>query len=270
MKISPQKILSILSLTIVVCTIFISKKLSDYYSFAPYKQLVPKKNNNQETLLIIFIGDSWAAYHSNYNYQLEEIIKNRLNVPVTCHSNGIIGAKTKTVYLNMFNASSLSGTNRLLNQVPSYCIISTGINDAVAKMGTDNYCYHYGLVINNLLSAGIKPIILDMPDVDYKAVYQRESIISQIRHHISSWLTKAPLWDFEEYRKALRLMINQKELKDQIIYIPSSKWNPKGYADSRQLYKEDHIHLNNRGYHLLDSCIASYICNDYLSIPDSL
>ena len=146
---------------------------------------------------------------------------------------------------------------------PDYAIVSAGINDAVAKMGTGYYCHHYRLIIKELLSAGIKPIILDMPQVDYKAVYQRESMIARIRHHISSFVTNTPFWTFDEYREALKSLISQGEIKKRLIYIPASEWNPEGYMDSRMLYKEDHVHLNENGYYLLDSCITSHIYKDH-------
>ena len=103
-------------------------------------------------------------------------------------SKGTVGAKTKFIYKEM-HTDTPSGTKELIELSPDYAIVSAGINDAVAKMGAENYCHHYNLIIKTLFSAGIKPIIIDMPQVDYKAVYQRESTTAKIRHHISSWIT---------------------------------------------------------------------------------
>ena len=108
-----------------------------------------------------------------------------------------------------------------------------------------------------------------MPQVDYKAVYQRESTTAKIRHHISSWITGAPLWSFDNYREALQSLIRQDKKAKRLIYIPASDWNPEGYKDSRHLYLEDHVHLNERGYFLLDSCITSHIYHDLKSTHDS-
>lgn len=259
----------LLLLIIVVSMVFIGLKLADYYSFAERKQLQFPSKRYHDTLCIIFLGDSWAAYHYKYNKQLTNILESKIKKPVVVHSKGAIGAKTKAIYFNMFDSISSSGTKKMIDNIPDYAIITTGINDAVAKMGIKNYRHHYNLIINFLITAGIKPIIIDIPQVDYKTVFQRETVIANLRHLISSWLTKAPLWDYEEYRKELFLLVNQDSLKTKIIYIPASTWNPKGYADPRQIYKEDHIHLNERGYKLLDSCIASYICFDLQTIHDS-
>lgn len=252
-------------LLIIASIVYYVLLLFDYYS--PAKETNTKHNiilENTDTLVVIFIGDSWASYHSPYDQHLKTCIESKANRPTKVISKGIVGAKSKTIYTKMHDYS-LSGIKALIDISPDYAIISAGINDAVAKMGTGNYCHHYNLIIKELLSAGIKPIIIDMPQVDYKAVYQRESIIAKIRHRISSWYTGAPLWTFDNYREALKSLISQDEIKKRLIYIPASKWNPKGYMDSRIIYKEDHVHLNEKGYFLLDSCITIHIYHDIIN-----
>ena len=251
------------------CIIQTGYILAEYYSFADemITQKV-KKTREEDSLLVIFIGDSWAAYHSQYDQQLINNLETKVKRPTKVISKGCVGAKTKTIYTEM-HAYSPFGTKELIELSPDYAIVSAGINDAVAKMGTANYCYHYHLIIKELLSVGIKPIIIDMPQVDYRAIYQRESIIAKIRHHISSWLTGAPFWTFDSYRAALLSLINQNDPKKHLIYIPASDWNPEGYLDSRMLYKEDHVHLNEKGYLLLDSCITSTIYHDMMTTHGS-
>lgn len=252
-----------ISILLLTGTIYTGVLLTRYYSFTDEIATPQRyKNSEGDSLRVIFIGDSWAAYHSQFDQHLKICIESKINKPTKVISKGTVGAKTKTIYAKM-HADSPSGTSGLINLFPDYAIISAGINDAVAKMGTANYCHHYQLIIKELLSAGIKPIIIDMPHVDYRAIYQRESIIARIRHRISSWYTGAPLWTFDDYRETLQSLISQGEMKKQLIYIPATNWNPDGYKDSRMLYKEDHVHLNDKGYFLLDSCIASYIYEDY-------
>lgn len=255
-------IISIIFLLLLVSLIYIGFIFRDYFSFS--EEIVSRPRNttrNSDTITVIFIGDSWAAYHSQNDQHLKTCIEAKVKKPTKVISKGTVGAKTKTIYKEM-HIDGPSGTKELIDLLPNYAIVSAGINDAVAKMGTDNYCHHYSLIIKRLLSAGIKPIIIDMPQVDYRAVYQREPIIAKIRHRISSWYTDAPLWTFENYRTALRLLIRQDEINNLLIYIPSSEWNAEGYADSRMLYKDDHVHLNENGYLLLDSCITSHIYID--------
>jgi len=237
-----------------------------YYSLAG--ETVDKYNmtaHKKDTLTIIFIGDSWASYHSEYDQHLKTCLERKIKKNTKVISKGAIGAKTKHIYTIM-HVKSPSGTKELIESSPDYAIVSAGINDAVAKMGIIYFCHHYKLIIKELISVGIKPIIIEMPQVDYKAVYERESYISQIRHRISSWLTDAPLWTFEEYRTALQSLIEREGLRKHLIYIPASEWNPEGYKDSRHLYLKDHVHLNEKGYFLLDSCITSKIHSDIWGI----
>lgn len=262
-------IILIVFLLIVVCFIYVGYVLRDYYSYA--EETIPKPTHltqNHDTMTVIFIGDSWAAYHSQYDQHLKTCIETKVKMPTKVISKGIVGAKTKTIYKEMHTYSP-SGTKELIELSPDYAIVSAGINDAVAKMGTANYCHHYQLIIKELLSAGIRPIIIDMPQVDYRAIYQRESMIAKIRHHISSWITGAPFWSFDNYRVALQSLISQETIKNHVIYIPASEWNPEGYVDSRMLYKEDHVHLNEKGYLLLDSCITSNIYHDTMATHGS-
>ena len=254
---------------ILVSLIYIGIILRDYYSFA--EEIISSPCNttqHHDTVTVIFIGDSWASYHSEYDQHLKRCIESRLNKPAKVISRGTVGAKTKFIYTAMHDDSP-TGTKELIELSPDYAVVSTGINDAVAKMGTENYCHHYNLIIKRLLSAGIKPIIIDMPQVDYRAIYQRESLVARLRHRISAWYTGAPLWSFEDYRTTLQSQINQEEINNHLIYIPSSEWNSEGYMDSRHLYLEDHVHLNEKGYFLLDSCISSKIYHDIMTTHDS-
>jgi len=135
------KVIIILS-TLLIFTwgvIYIYQQLTDYYSLAEEKVVIYNKTTNHDTLTIIFIGDSWATYHSKYNNQLKNMVEDRLGIPVNVYSNGAIGAKTNAIYYYMSDTIPPFGTKDLLNKVPDYCIISAGINDAVAKLGTQNY-----------------------------------------------------------------------------------------------------------------------------------
>lgn len=261
-------IILLIILLIVLSIIYIGSVIRDYYSFAKDIVLKPSiTTQNNDTITVIFIGDSWAAYHSKYDHHLMTCIEKKVKKPTKVISKGTVGAKTKSIYKEM-HIDGPSGTKELIELLPNYAIVSAGINDAVAKMGTKNYCHHYNLIIKELISAGIKPIIIDMPQVDYRAIYQRESIIAKIRHHISSWITGAPLWTFDNYRSALQSLIRQDAIKNRLIYIYASEWNPEGYKDSRHLYLEDHVHLNEKGYFLLDSCITTTIYHDIMSTHD--
>jgi lysophospholipase L1-like esterase len=264
-----KKNIGVISILLIVGSIIYARYiLTNYYSFANEKTINYNKRINSDTLVVVFIGDSWAAYHSKYDKHLKACLETIIKKPTKVISKGTVGAKTKFIYTNMHDYSLLS-TKKLIDISPDYAIVSAGINDAVAKMGTDNYCHHYSLIIKRLLSAGIKPIIIDMPQVDYRAIYQRETLVAKIIHRISAWYTGAPFWSFDDYKSTLRAIIAQDEKRRKLIYISASEWNPDGFRDPRHLYLEDHVHLNKKGYFLLDSCITSYIYHDIISTHDS-
>lgn len=260
MKISHITRYSIGTIGIIILLYYLYINIYDYYSFIEEKTICyEQKKESDDTLRIIMIGDSWAAYHNGYDCLLSNEIEKRLTKPVKVVSSGMVGAKTKTIYKLMFNSISDFGTKELIEQRPNYCIISAGINDAVAKMGGKYYSYHYVLMLKQLIANGIKPIIIDMPDVGYESVYKQESLLAKTRHRISSIINQVDMWSFSEYRQALKTQINEHEFNDSIIYIPASSWNSKGVHEIPVIYQEDQIHLNSRGYQLLDSCIANCI-----------
>lgn len=231
----------------------------DYYRRIEYPCLTKEKHNNNDTITVQIIGDSWAAYHLPHDQELTLLLSKRTGKHIMVKSHGIVGAKTKHIYAALYDTRH--GFGNSFNTPPDYCIISAGINDAIAGMGTDNYYWHYERIIMQLLAWGTTPIVLDMPDVNYQAVRKRESLLTRTRHSVSCRLTGSSFPGFTPYRKALKDMLNKKGLRQQVIYIPSTKWNAMGYKDKRHLYLSDDIHLNTNGYRLLDSCIAESMIN---------
>jgi hypothetical protein len=60
-------------------------------------------------------------------------------------------------------------------------------------------------------------------------------------------------------------MLELNGYKEKVIVIEEKKWNPTGFKDSRQLYQEDGIHLNHKGYKILDYYIIQAISKDYFA-----
>jgi hypothetical protein len=71
-----------------------------------------------------------------------------------------------------------------------------------------------------------------------------------------------------DYREAYHNLIVEENWENRAITIFNNEWNPEGYNDMRGLYDEGLMHLNARGYHVLDSCIAQKIIN-HLSISSN-
>lgn len=239
----------------VLLLILGSLRLHPYYRLAKSQDLVMDSivNSPSDTLKIAFIGDSWAAYQHGYDKELE-IMFSQKGLPAYVFSIGNVGAKSHEIYERMF-----STTKSILMERPEYCVISAGINDAVAKLGKEYYVHHYMLILQQLLELGIKPVVLEMPEVNYRSVADRESWTMRIRHILSSLMTGSELNGFDTYKAALIQAIKKADMQSRIIYIGADSWNAAGYQDKRGLYLDDEIHLNAKGYEVLDSCIVSEI-----------
>jgi hypothetical protein len=227
--------------------------LHSYYSFATEQPTYNFPRKSDDSLRVMMFGDSWIAYHPD-SLLLKKLCCNAMIV-----KEGYVGEKSKSLYLRLFEEEN----RRLVTTSPDYCVISAGINDVIAKMGPEFYVYHYELIIRLLLENDIKPVIIEIPDVGFGEVFRRESLTSQARHVISSWVTGSGMYNVESYRYALRKRLMDTHLVDSVLYVGRETWNPAGYMDSRGLYLDDAVHLNQKGYQVLDSCLATRILEDY-------
>lgn len=248
-----------ISATITIVLLLVgSLRLHPYYHLAKKQDMMrdTMAKISNDTLKIAFIGDSWAAYHHDYDKKLESMLYDKgLSTHVV--SLGNVGAKSKEIYQRMYSTTKL-----ILLEHPDYCIVSAGINDAVAKMGKDYYVHHYLLILQQLLDLKIKPVVLEMPKVNYRAIAGREPWTMRLRHVLSSLMTGSELYGFDSYKTALVSAIKTADMQNRILYIPAGLWNPEGYQDPRGLYMTDETHLNAMGYEVLDSCIAAVILKD--------
>ena len=248
-----------ISATITMVLLLVgSLRLHPYYHLAKKQNMIKETMSNisSDTLKIAFIGDSWAAYHHDYDKKLESMLYDKGQLAHVV-SIGNVGAKSREIYQRMY-----STTKPVLLEHPDYCILSAGINDAVAKMGKDYYVHHYMLILQQLLDLDIKPVVLEMPEVNYRAIAGREPWTMRLRHILSSMMTGSELYGFDSYKSALVSAIKKADMQNRILYISAGPWNPDGYRDSRRLYLSDETHLNAKGYAVLDSCIASDILKD--------
>ena len=68
-----------------------------------------------------------------------------------------------------------------------------------------------------------------------------------------------------EYRQALRAMLRKEFTPGQVLVLGYDQWPSDALHDTSDLYRKDRIHLNGKGYALLDSCLAHIITTDYSS-----
>lgn len=224
------------------------------------------KSHHDDTLRVVMIGDSWAGMHDEAG--LDSFLQRQLNgltdFPVIVKSRGRGGEKTRGIYNLMFEYGKY-GTRSILSEGPNYCIVMAGINDAAANRGVRQYLYHYKLILDFLLSHNIRPVIVVIPDVDIWALHGSKSIKDLLGDYLKSMMTGCDMYNYHEYREALLSMLKEEDLMKKIVLISMKEWNGEGEKIDKSLFLEDQIHLNRKGYELLDSCISFKIIEDYNS-----
>jgi lysophospholipase L1-like esterase len=266
------KVLMVLSVVSAVVT-FVGWKWRPFYipsaSFSPY--IV--KHHQDDTLRVIMIGDSWVYFHetlrrdSTFKDELKRVLHSR-KVMVT--AKGKAGATSGEIYQRMSADRTWEMDNDLnyctqsiIEAGADYCVISAGINDARQRRGKVYYVGSYLRILRLLLSYGIRPVVMEVPDVEVDDAFKGNTLYYRIRAMICMGLLNTKLYGVEDYRRTLKDSLVSTHLMDSVIYIPADSWNPDGWKDKRNIYTDDHFHLNLPGYALLDSTFAAEIVKDY-------
>lgn len=254
----------VLVLLIFTCVaIWYALKWQPLFQSAKPRPAYPIIGHNPDTLLVAFIGDSWAGLHpsSRTDSAVSMEWTLRLGRPVRFVSCGKGGANSGDVYRLMFHQGlpiDSFSSKKLLQQSPDYCIVTVGINDARQNVGTKFYCANYQLILSHLLRCGIHPVIVEVPDVDLQCVFSLKSVKDRIGDAYKAFLAGVGLYNVAEYRQAWQQYLHNSNYKDSVLYVASKSWNPAGFRDTA-LYLGDCIHLNVEGYQHLDSCLLSEI-----------
>lgn len=261
----------IILLVVVVSCIMILLWISLYY-YHRWKELweleEPRpvysvSHSDTDTLRVIMIGDSWAEIHSEMQMDsiLQKLLCQLTSRPVEVVSKGKGGMKSRGIYNLMYKTDGY-GTKTLLESGADYCIIFAGINDASANLGTRQFCYYMKLIIQLLLANSIRPVIVEAPDVNIWKLFINRPCKSLLVDYLRSLMTGCDMYQYAEYRNALHNMLMCDRLMDSVLYVSIYAWNSKGTIMDNSLFLDDQIHLNRKGYELLDSCIATAIASD--------
>lgn len=257
----PYRLLSMLGATVLLlsgaCFLY---PYRNYYSISQEHPELTMHPSDDDTLRIAFIGDSWAYLHESHSCQIAQMLSDTLHTRVSVISAGENGATSKRIYDLLSFDSPLRKT---LQTSPHYCVVSAGINDCNLKKGGDFYQEHMRLLADVLLQHQITPVFLEIPDYDIMGVYNRSGTLTRLRRRFSMLVTDSQKDCREQYRQALDDMLRKRNYTNRIVVLRKDLWNPLGVDDPRQLYLSDGIHLNERGYEILDAAIARVIAADY-------
>lgn len=251
--------------------------LREYYrdNFEPSEQLpyYPIKPRAQEdTIRVIIVGDSWAEFHANLEgdtiFEIES--KKMTDIPMRSWSRGKGGSLSKQIYYFMYDSLTEEHafeqdrcTQPLIESHPDYCALYAGINDVIFKRSFHYYTENLRHMIRMLLHLGIRPVVMQIPMVDAASAIDYKPFLKRSPYHIRAFILGTEYNTIPDYREAQMKMLKETRLIDSVLFIPTDKWDKKGGWDD-QIYTFDRVHLNMRGYHVLDSCLASEILKDYL------
>lgn len=246
---------------IMVCILililgFVLVKFSAYYSPAVSQQGLRVLKHYDDTIRIGFIGDSWADGHKKTKCVIDTIVEARIGMPVIVKTTGISGLTSKNVYYSIFRDDSVRS---VVEWGPDFCFVSAGINDSDRKMGVKYYKENMKLIINLLLENHIIPIILEIPSYNIHFSFRRRSRQIKLRYLLSMLINFSKMDCINDYREAYNELLDEQHWKDDVLTIYYTDWNHDGYKDKRKIYDEGQMHLNEKGYLVLDSCIANVI-----------
>ncbi len=242
---------------VAVSTIFVvAYYVCPYYSSAHRLEGLMIRAHNDDTIRIGFIGDSWAEGHKSVKCVIDTLVGNATGKSVVVRTAGISGLTSKNIYYGLFRDDSMKN---VIEWGPDFCFVVAGINDSDRKVGAGYYKENMKLIITLLLEHHIKPIILEIPSYNIEFSYERRSRQVKMLYLVSMLLTWSEMDCINEYREAYNRLLCEQKWGDKVITIRCNDWNPYGYMDNRNLYDEGQMHLNKKGYLVLDSCIANKI-----------
>lgn len=250
------------SIVVVLVLLALIVAVVCYYSYNPCYRPAEMQtglcvlHHNDDTIRIAYIGDSWAYNHKNVKCIIDSIIHSQTGKPIQIRTAGVGGLTSKEIYNAIFSNSEFKS---VIEWGPDFCFVSAGINDSNIKNGSNNYKENMRLLISSLLDNHITPVIMEIPYYDIYYTFWKRSPHSMFRCIRSMLGTQSSINCIDSYSNSFDDLITEQHWQDVVITIKRTYWNPYGYEGQKELYTSDRMHLNQDGYLILDSCIASHI-----------
>ena len=246
------------------------RRWNHLWAIEPKRVSYPIIKHQDDTIRVVMIGDSWSGMHyeNGMDDNLCGLLFHITRKPIIVQSKGNGGEKSKGIYRLMFDNGEY-GTKSIFLNGADYCVVFAGINDAAANLGTKQFCAHYRMILDFLLANGIRPVVIEVPDVDIWNIYGDKPKKDLLTDYIKSLMTRCGMYNYHEYREALYSMLHEEQLLDRVVYVSIKDWNGDGVEINPTLFLADKIHLNRKGYEKLDECIAGAIARDLKLTQDS-
>jgi len=231
--------------------------LRDRFSYAKVLSFYAVKVDNDTSMTIGIIGDSWVAAGKMdsilHNELLEKGVKSKIL------SSGNPGAKSKEIYQNLFEENENEHSSKfVIENSPDYCVVIAGVNDAASQIGGHFYSYHMVQIIKTLLHYNIKPIVAPCPEFGIQEAIDNMNVLSKNRNIVSSYFNNnGEIDNIKTYRKILIEELEIENLEDKVILIDFDNVC-SDYHACADLYR-DSLHLSRKGNELLCQIIANEI-----------
>ena len=229
-----------------------------YYTPAQHKDGYHVFPNNDDIIKVAVIGDSWAYLHEQHQCVISDLIKKKTKHDVQVRDYGICGLTSKSLYYALFDNDSI---RNIIRWTPDYCVILIGVNDTDQKNGKSYYKKNMELILDFLVECQIIPVVIEIPNYGIEYSYYSRSIKERMWRRISMFLTGSNINCIDEYNNELQRVLIKYNIGIDVLVVRAEDWNPIGWHDSRGIYTSDLMHLNEKGYAILDSCLANTIIN---------
>lgn len=212
-------------------------------------QFCSESGNQQSTLRILIIGESWAAKGRLLPYVNEEIAKNTNKHTIVC-TVGFSGRNAEKLYAELSNNYSDQYWVKLLGSHPDKVILLTGVNDVVQHIGPDSYSKNLQKLINTFDKS--KVYVMEIPNVD--VFLNHGASIPRLAKRWGQWVLNDRM---EENTVSLYRAHTSKTISNASI-IP---FNPflKDYESNKSSYTTDGIHLTDKEFNRYGSYIGQYV-----------
>lgn len=239
----------IISAFLFVCLISTYFLIFKEKTMDPPDQFCSESGNQQSTLRILIIGESWAAKGRLLPYVNEEIAKNTNKHTIVC-TVGFSGRNAEKLYAELSNNYSDQYWVKLFGSYPDKVILLTGVNDVAQHVGAKNYSNNLQKIINNFSKSEV--YVMEVPNVD--VFLNHGASIPRLAKRWGQWvindrMEKNPISSYREY------------VKNTISNVTIIPFDPflKDFESNKNSYTADGIHLTNKEFNRYGIYIGEYL-----------
>lgn len=241
---------------IFFCGYCILHNLVPYYTPAEQKKSYDVFKNDDGIIRVAIIGDSWAYLHKSHQCIISSLINKKIKQEVRVRDYGICGLTSKGLYNSLFENDSIRS---IIRWSPDYCVILIGVNDTEQKIGKSYFKKNMELILDFMVESKIIPVVIEIPNYGIEYTYYSRSIKEKMWRCFSMFLTRSNVNCINEYNNELQCILMKYHIGDDVLVVRTEDWNPIGWHDLRGIYTSDLMHINKKGYAVLDSCLANII-----------